>query len=99
MKWIELENEVTNLEQVEKLLTIYNDFLDDECPNEEELKQKDNMESVLKAVIYSKRTEIYKSVLSSAFNLIRQVKESLDTAVDKMIAEAKKAKEAKAIKQ
>lgn len=90
MKWIELENEVINLEHVEKLLTIYNEFLDDECPDEEELKQKDNTESVIKAVIYSKRTEIYKSVLSSAFNLISQVKESLDTAVDKMIAEAKK---------
>lgn len=99
MKWIELENEVTNLEQVEKLLIIYNEFLDDECPTEEELKQKCNTEVALKAVIYSERTEIYKSVLSFAFNLIRGVKENLNAAVDKMIAETKAAKEAKAIKQ
>lgn len=98
MKWIELENEVTNLEQVEKLLIIYNEFLD-ECPTKEELEQKGNTEAALKVVIHSERTEIYKSVLSSAFNLISQVKENLDTAVDKMIAETKAAKEAKAIKQ
>ena len=92
MTWTELENEVTNLENAEKLLFIYDDFLD-ECPTEQELKQKGNKDVELKALIYSERTETYKSVLRSAFTLIRGVKENLSTAVDKMIAEAKAQKQ------
>ena len=88
MIWTELENEVTNLEDAEKMLLIYNDFLG-ECPTEQELKQKGNKDVELKAFIYAKRTETYKSVLQSAFTLIRGVKENLSTAVDKMIAETK----------
>lgn len=96
MTWTELENEVVNLEYAEKLLFVYDDFLD-ECPTEQELKQEGNKDVELKALIYSKRTETYKSVLRSAFSLIRGVRENLNTAVDKMIAEAKEAKKEKGV--
>ncbi len=92
MTWTELENEVVSLENAEKLLVIYDDFLD-ECPTKQELQQEGNSDVELKALIYSKRTETYKSVLRSAFTLIRGVKENLSTAVDKMIAEAKAAEQ------
>lgn len=91
MTWLELESEIANLENAEKLLLIYSDFLD-ECPTKEKLKHK-NEDAIVKAFVYSERTETYKSALYSAFDQIREVKKSLSIAVGKMLSEAKAAKQ------
>lgn len=91
MTWTEIESEMMKLEQVEDLLFVFNEFLD-ECPSKEELRHK-NEEAVIKVFLYAGRSETYKSVFNSAFAQVVEVKNNLSAIMDKMLAEAKAAKQ------
>lgn len=76
MEKFEIENETINLENAENLLLLYCEFLDDECPTENELDNH-NEDAMLKAWGYATRSKMYRSSILAAFDIIRAVRKRL----------------------
>ena len=66
------------LENAKNLIMVYSDFIDNECPASNE----DYEQAKIGALCYARRTEMYKSTLSSAVDILIQACKTLDSIVD-----------------
>ena len=74
----DLEDFVINLEQAEHLLNVYFEFIDDECPA---IENKDVKKESLAAVVYASRTEMFKAVLTSCFDIVKHSRTELSKLI------------------
>lgn len=73
-----LEDNIIYLENAKKLMNIYFEFIDTECPHN--LKENSQQE-LEKAIIYAQRTEQFLTAFLSALDFVRQAKENLEKIV------------------
>lgn len=73
-----LEDYIIYLEKAESLISIFEEFVDDECPI---IKREDFKEESKKAVIYAERTEQFRTAIEAAFDYIGQAKSGLSNLV------------------
>ena len=77
---LDLEDFVINLEQAEKLLNVYLEFIDDECPAiENRDTKKENLAAA--AVVYASRTDMFQAVLRACFDIVRLSKTELSKLI------------------
>lgn len=81
---LELEDFVINLERAEHLLNVYFEFIDEECPNVtagDTFNDNDFEKMSLDAVGYACRTDMFRAVLYSCFDLVRRSKAELSRLI------------------
>lgn len=78
-KEIKKINELSlELENAKNLIMVYSDFIDNECPASSE----DYVQEKIGALCYARRTEMFRSTLSSAVDILIQACKTLDSIVD-----------------
>lgn len=75
---IKLDKLSLELENAKNLIMVYSDFIDNECPASNE----DYEQAQIGALCYARRTEMFRSTLSSAVDILIQACKTLDSIAD-----------------
>lgn len=73
----DFESRAIELEQAENLISVYLEFVDEECPRTE----KYTRDAACAAYTYAERTEMFASILRAAWDTIHKVKEDMNKEV------------------
>lgn len=82
----DLENAAIELEEVNNLLGIFNEFVGEECPE----KDARNHDAVLAAVIFADRHHSFWSLIKTAQDKIIAMHNEMEAAIEKCFADKKK---------
>ena len=77
MDKIELEERLIELETVENVLTVYQEFVDNECPTKDRIVKSDDSRRYCIFASYAARAEKYNSLLNTALDMLAKVRADL----------------------
>lgn len=82
----DLESAECELEHINDLLSIFQEFMDSECP----LEGESGTDAELAAQLYANRSHMYRNVLYAAQDKIIAMRESMNFAIAKYFEKSKK---------
>ncbi|MCH5203118.1 MAG: hypothetical protein J1F03_00135 [Oscillospiraceae bacterium] len=82
----DLENAAIELEHINHLLGIFNEFVSEECPE----KDKNKRDKVLAAMIFADRMSSFQSLIYAAQDKIIAMHDEMEASIEKYFSDKKK---------